>query len=372
MKKKTQFTANPSTDREKKNLLFLNLIKSRKSTSRTELSRLTEINVVTVSNYVNGYLKKGLVLEHGYDISSGGRRPELIELNKEWGCTVGIDLGPDCVKGVLLDLNIQILASDSIEGYGKKDLTILINEILKKLLSASKIDKTRVKKIGISTDSKDTKEEVIKIKNKAEEEIGIPMLIASDAVSAAFGEKALNPDARDSSSVLYVYKDTGNTVFIKDDAFYEADEENNEYAYLRPWGQKLSIASEVKSIVRKGIGTKVVDIAKGRTENITLETVIKAAKEKDEIARDVIKMAGTNLGVRAAYLINSFKPEVLIIGGGVEESADLFLKAFKVSVSRFMLREISEKVRVASAILGKDACSIGAAFLAIREAFIES
>ena len=121
MKKKTQFTADPSTDREKKNLLFLNLIKSRKSTSRTELSRLTEINVVTVSNYVNSYLKKGLVLEHGYDISSGGRRPELIELNKEWGYTVGIDLAPDCIKGVLLDLNIQALASDSVEGYGKKD-----------------------------------------------------------------------------------------------------------------------------------------------------------------------------------------------------------------------------------------------------------
>ncbi|MBL7157500.1 MAG: ROK family protein [Candidatus Omnitrophica bacterium] len=372
MKKKTQFTANPSTDREKKNLLFLSLIKSRKSTSRTEVSKLTEINVVTVSNYVNNYLKKGLVLEHGYDISSGGRRPELIELNKEWGYTLGIDISASCIKGVVMDLGMQVPASDSTEGYGKKDLKLLINEIVKKLLSTSKIDKTRVKKIGISADSKDIKEEIIKIKSELEEEIGIPILTASGAVCAAFGEKAINPDARDSSSFLYIYKDTGESVFIKDDGFYEADEEKIEYAYLKPWGRKLSIISEVKSIIEKGVGTKIVDMAKGDAGNITLETVIKAAKEKDEIAGDVIKMAGTNLGVRAAYLINSFKPEAVIIGGGVEQSGDIFLKALKASVSRFILHDISDKVRLAPAVLGKDACSKGAAFLAIREAFIES
>ncbi|NQU95647.1 MAG: ROK family protein [Candidatus Omnitrophica bacterium] len=372
MKKKTQFTANPSTDHEKKNLLFLNLIKSRKSTSRTEISKLTEINVVTVSNYVNSYLKKGLVLEHGYDISSGGRRPELIELNKEWGYTLGIDVSASCVKGVILDLGMQVLASDSTEGCGKKDLKLLINEIVQKLLNASKIDKIRIKKIGISADSKDIKEEIIKIKSDLEEEMGILILTANGAVCAAFGERALNPDARDSLSVLYVYKDTGEMVYIKDEGFYEADEEKSEYAYLRPWGRELSIIGEVKNIIKKGVGTKIIDMTKGGAGSITLETVIKAAKEKDEVAGDIIKMAGTNLGVRTAYLINSFKPEAVIIGGGVEQSGDIFLKALKTSVNRFILHDVSDKVRLASAVLGKDACSKGAAFLAIREAFIES
>lgn len=371
---KTVFTTQPSSDREKKNLLFLNLIRKHKSTSRTEISKLTNINMVTVSNYVNGYLKKGLVLERGYDASSGGRRPELVELNREWGYAIGIDIGKSYIKGALVDLGLGVLASESTHGYEKENLKSSIAEMVKKLLAASKIDQKRVKKIGIgvSANSGGIAEDIIKAEETIGGEAKIPALAGDAALCAASGEKNLNPEAMETSSILYVYTDLGKGVFIKDDEFYEAVTEEDHYPYLRPWDEGLSIASEAKKIVKQGMGTRIVDIAQGNAKNITLETVVKAAKQKDEIAMDLVRMVGMNLGVRIAYLINALEPGAVIVGGGIEKAGNLFLEPLTSSINRFILQKALNKVRVALATLGEEACAKGSAFLAIREAFIET
>ncbi len=375
LKEKILFTAIPSSDREKKNLLFLDLIKKHKSTSRTELSKLTGVNIVTVSNYINGYLKKGLVIEGGYDVSSGGRRPELVELNREWGYVLGIDIGEKDIKGILADLGMKILANESIRGYKKENLKFFINEILKKLTEGpSKIDKTRIKKIGIgiSENSGNVMEEIVKVKRAIEEEIKIPALIADGVLCAASGEKNLNPEAMETSNVLYIYTELGEVIFIKGDEFYEAADKESEYAYLRPWDQSLSIVSEAKRIIEGGVGSKIVNISRGDVKNVTIETVIEAAKKDDETAIDLLKVSGMNLGVRIAYLINSFEPEDVIIGGGIEKAGELFLGPLTSSINRFILQRILNKVKVTPAILGEEACVKGGAFLAIREVFIEA
>ena len=47
------------TDKERKNLAILEAIRKNGPISRTDISKLTEFNIVTVSNYVNHYIKKG-------------------------------------------------------------------------------------------------------------------------------------------------------------------------------------------------------------------------------------------------------------------------------------------------------------------------
>jgi len=375
LKEKIPFTTPPLTDREKKNLLFLDLIKKRKSISRTELSKLTDINMVTVSNYINAYLKKGLVIEGGYEVSSGGRRPELIALNKEWGYVLGIDIGEKHIRGIVADLDMKVLAEESIRGYKKEKIESLLDKILKNLTEgSSKIDKTRIKKIGIgvSTNSSDVTEEIIKAKETIEKEIKIPALIRKGVLCAASGEKNLNPEAMEASSALYVYTDLGEVILIKDDGFYEAGDKDSEYAYMRPWDRRLSIVSEAKRIIDGGVGSKIVNISRGNAKNVTVETIIKAAREGDEIAIDLLRSSGMNLGVRIAYLINSFEPDAVIIGGGIEKAGKLFLEPLTSSINRFILQRILNKLKVTPAILGELACVKGGASLAIREVFMEA
>src|SRR5664279_3648898 len=80
------------TDKERKNLAILEVVRKNGPISRTDISKLTELNIVTVSNYVSHYIKKGLVVEGELDESTGGRKPVLVELNPKAGYIVGVGL----------------------------------------------------------------------------------------------------------------------------------------------------------------------------------------------------------------------------------------------------------------------------------------
>ena len=64
---------------------------------------MTEINIVTISNYVNNYIQNGLVVEKGLDISTGGRKPTLLELNVKGGYVIGVDVGPNNLIGIIIN-----------------------------------------------------------------------------------------------------------------------------------------------------------------------------------------------------------------------------------------------------------------------------
>ena len=95
------FTYHITQDRERKNLAILELIRRKSPMSRAEISRSLGINIVTISNYIDFYINKKMILEVGLDVSSGGRRPELIELNARGGYVVGVDLGPNVIRAIV-------------------------------------------------------------------------------------------------------------------------------------------------------------------------------------------------------------------------------------------------------------------------------
>jgi len=46
--------------------------------------------VVTISNYIDEFVKRNLVYEKELDVSGGGRRPVLLDLNPQAGFIIGV------------------------------------------------------------------------------------------------------------------------------------------------------------------------------------------------------------------------------------------------------------------------------------------
>ena len=117
------------TDRQRRNLEILDIVRKKGLISRAEISKNTGINIVTVSNYIETYLKKDLLFERGLDISSAGRRPELVEINPHYGYVIGADCGPlnespASMQAVVCDFTTRVKlrveekrAGDNIEDY---------------------------------------------------------------------------------------------------------------------------------------------------------------------------------------------------------------------------------------------------------------
>jgi len=382
------FNYHPLSDRERKNIAILELIRKDGPISRAEISRITDINVVSVSSYIKSYIDAGLVTEKGLDESSGGRRPELIELNKKDIYVIGLSLNSSRISGSLvgIDMNVIKKANALYDRPSPEDSLSIISGVIDDLLKTPGVTSKSVKAIGIGVPHNN----FIFLRDGIEKKFGIPVFAGNDASCAVFGEKMMNPVA-DVADLLYMYSDVGCGIVVRGDIYlgsggsagemqisnmHISKEEEavllRDSRYLKPWGNYLGITSAAKREIERGVGTKMVAIARGEINNVTKEVVIEAARQNDEVASYIIQDAAVNLGIRIAYLVNLFNPEVVVIGGGIEKAGELILNPIIDKVKKFAFSAQANMVKIIPSVLGDDAVSLGAASLAVREVFLRA
>ncbi len=82
--------------------------------SRSDISQKMGINVVSISNYIDDFIKCNLVYEKELDVSEGGRRPVLLDLNPRAGYAIGVGLNLMNMVGLLVDLKGNIITKTQI------------------------------------------------------------------------------------------------------------------------------------------------------------------------------------------------------------------------------------------------------------------
>ncbi len=361
-----QFSFHNLSEKDIKSLKILELITKKNITSRTEISKITGINVVSISNYINKYIKDELITEKGFDVSTGGRKPELVELNKDKNTIVGLDIGDDFIRAVSADIGLSITAKEKSPNPGgsAKEIVAVSRSLIEKILKKSGAVDSSIRAIGIGANG-----DFFSTPGwKKDFHSGVEVFTGDRSSCAAFGEKELNKNIPD-GDFLYIYSDIGYGVVVQDDGNSISSDESE---YLRPWKESLGAVRLAKKDVARGIGTSIVALADGKVENITEDIVIEAAGKKDEVALSIMRGVGMGLGLRIAYLINLFGPKSVILGGGIEKAGDLVLKPIKNIVKKLSFRDRSGAVVIMPGSLGEDAVSAGAASLAAREIFLRA
>ncbi len=387
IEKVNYFRSDLLSEKEKRNITLFELIRKKGPISRTEISNISGINTVSVSHYIKNFLDKKLVLEKGFDISSGGRKPELLELNTKINRTVGIDIGSGAIRVTILDLSGNIVAKEITQAPVKSAteaasrIISLLDEMVKKSgISAA----AAIKAIGVGVPRND----LAPVAGMLEQHFGVDSFAGDHAFCAAFGEKERGVYS-DTKDILYLHSDLGSGVIIKSDSIlgYPAYEDGpsgqeapdmsrqapaDALYYLQKWGQAFGMEHIAKIEAAKGVGTNMVSLASGKIENISARTVIEAAGKNDQLAREIVRRSATNLGIRVAYLINLFSPEVIIMGGGLEAAGEMVLGPVKNVTKKFVLSKSADKVKIVSGILKEDVVSIGSGLLAVREMILKA
>ncbi|NQV04356.1 MAG: ROK family transcriptional regulator [Candidatus Omnitrophica bacterium] len=404
------FAGHSLSDHEKKNFSILELIRRNGPITRADISKTTDLNIVTVSNYINTYINENLVIESGMEASSGGRKPSLVKLREDQGYAIGLDLGHmgasgATMIGVITDLSGRIITR--IEKKREKDSMDRIIEgsldLIEELMTKKGVYKDRIKGVGIGvggvvdeslgTVRDSTRNGIrtsyVSIKGLIEQRFNIPSFLGNDATFAAFGEKmhALPMDIQD---VVYMYSDVGSGIIIKGGIYCGASgsageirvnyPRNGEYlkvsknfSFLLPLGLDLGLVSQATKLIKEGgVKTSIAGASIKDLNSITVERIIEAAKSGDTLAIELLEDAAVNLGVRVAYLTNLFNPEIVIIGGGIEKSGSLFLEPLRRTVRKWAFEEAANVVKIIPAHLGRDAVALGAASVVIRDVFVKA
>ncbi|MGH2887561.1 MAG: ROK family protein [Solirubrobacteraceae bacterium] len=110
---------------------------------------------------------------------------------------------------------------------------------------------------------------------------------------------------------------------------------------------------------RSGLGRA---LAEGR--ELAGPLVTELAHDGDEAAIETIATIGRYLGVAITSLVNTFNPEVVVIGGGVMGAGELLLGPVRTEVASRALPPSRDLVEIVPAAFGVEAGMIGAAALA--------
>ena len=96
----TFITKKPNTDKAIKTLRIYSILLEKKEVSRSDLTLITGVNAVSISQYVSSFIKDGLVIEKEIGESSGGRPPVILQLNESIFC-MGIHILSDQIRVIL-------------------------------------------------------------------------------------------------------------------------------------------------------------------------------------------------------------------------------------------------------------------------------
>ena len=389
-------------DHEKKNLQILDTIRKKGPIARAEISLLIGLNIVTVTSYVDQYIKKGVIEEVGIDVSSGGRKPTLVDLNPGAVFLIGVGLNIVDMIAVLCNLKGEIVYSV------KKDRPLMPGEALvnnmvdlvEELIDKSRVDTGKVHGIGIGIPGIFNRETssvrwpvgllegdlsiTVSIHGIFEEKFGIPTLVDNDANAAVFGEdwygKGLGVQ-----HAIYLYSANGCGFLINGQIYRGAtgsagewlfEEEDNALALLQQayksglWNIDLGITQTAQQGQKENPSSKIYQLVNQDVKKINILTVAKAAEMGDAFANQILKEAGSRLGHKAAFLVNLFNPEIIVVGGGVEAAGTTFLDAVRDKVKHVAISEATDKLRILPSALGENGVPLGAAALVAQNYFI--
>ena len=403
------------TEKERRNLAILDIIRRAREASRAEISRITHLNIVTISNYIDDYISKGLVIEKGLDVSSGGRRPELLELSPKSGYAIGIDLGPPHITddayivAVVIDVSGRIISKTKMkkEDEPQEQFIDKAVSVTQEALAKAKVSKDKIKGIGIGIWGvldryKGTTRYAVErggilsytaLQSALEQKFDISTLIEHDATAGVIGEKWMGLGlAADAENILYICSDSSSGLILNGEIYYGTSKSAGElnlnpppqgggeegcwakYDYgcgFRSRGIDLGISARARAYFesKKNSNSKILDLVGGDIDKISFRIVVEAAKLGDNVGKNLLAEAGDYLGAKISFLINLFNPDTVVIGRGIEKGGDMLLDAVKASIKKWAYEESLKVARVMMTSLGEDSIACGAAALVMQQVF---
>lgn len=398
------------TEKEKRNIDILEILRRRGPISRPEISKEIGINVVTVSNYIDDFIKHNLVYEKELDVSEGGRRPVLLDLNPQGGYIVGVGLNLMNIVGILVDLKGNIITKTQIARPrpSVKEITECLLEVIREIFRRSKEYSSNIKGVGVGIAGLVNKKDGsihwpqkmdhyytyasvdLPLRNLIEREFDLPTLIENDATAAAFGEYWLGMEGN-IKNLIYMFSGVGCGLVINGQIYRGAQGYAGEVSiynfkdqdlfncapgnpcFLKRWEMDLGLIEELKSLLQqdKAAAERFFKLTSSTLENVDLKSIFIANRSKDPLAAAVLDNAAKRLGIKIAYLVNFLNPEMVVIGGGFEEAGEQFLNRVATTVREWTFREVSEDLKIVYSQLRENSVALGAASLVMQRVFAQ-
>jgi predicted NBD/HSP70 family sugar kinase len=126
-----------------------------------------------------------------------------------------------------------------------------------------------------------------------------------------------------------------------------------------------ALTERVDGALRAGAASRIPSIVDGG--EITLEAILEAARDGDQVARQALDETGTYLGIGIANLVNLLNPQLVAFGGSLSLAHEFLMPAAQRVVDERAMGELRHAARIVVSALKADACVLGGVALVLHD-----
>ena len=330
--------------------------------SRIGISERLSLDKSTVTIQVNRLIELGIIreIEAGSSSARGGRRPIHLELSRNYGIVIGIEVQVGSWLAVAVDLSGAILGE--VRGrmrLGPDNAGEAMLDIVAEARSKLCADGRRLLGVGVGTGGLvDPKKSIIRFSvplritapldfgNVVASRIPVPCLIENDANCCAWGELAFNRDEelKDFLFVLAEYRKDDQSIGMYGGFGVGFGIVLGGRVYAGAHGN----AGEFRSAFCQGRGDLQFSLSKELLQRLDREPAA-IAMAADELARNV------------AMMVNTFDIDRVYIGGDIESLDVDFPSLLRQRLEENWMYPFPKDVRILNSSLKERAVAYGAA-----------
>lgn len=368
--------------------LIIDTIRSKGPISRADIAKQLNLTPATITNITAELINKNIIVESELGESTGGRKPILLKINTSSYFILSIYIGSSGFKAAVLDMESKIL--DSVSFKLKCDMKFdlcweHIKESILRLIKNSSINNKKIIGIGVAVDGlvdfNDGKIiyapalgwENIELRYMLEKEFDVPVYVDRDARAMAFSESWYGEGKEvDTFICISVGFGIGAALTYNKQQIRGAAGGFGEFGHF-----KISENGPLCSCGKHGClqsyasESFVIDYAvkngfNGRHE---IDNIIREALIGNTAAIAALETSGKYLGIGIANLINMFNPSLILVGGDLIDTNDIYFNAMMDSAKNNAIEHLYNCVKIKKTFTGRDAIIQGLAVLVLDNLF---
>jgi glucokinase-like ROK family protein len=367
--------------------------------SRLLLAERLAYSKTKANSVIASLLDQGLLEETGLQGSTGGRRPETVQLNGKLGVLVGADLGATSLDVAIMDPGLNVLARHSEAAdvrSGPGVVLARVRQLMRQLLV--QCDKTPRQVIGIGIGVPGPVDfasgqlvnpplmphwDSFSIRDYLREDYTAPVFVDNDVNLMALGELWRLQRSLSNFLVIKVGTGIGCGIVCHGEVYRGANGSAGDVGHIcvDVNGPRchcgnlgcIEIMAGGPAIARMGMeaaacgeSALLAECLQGNGV-ITPMDVAQASRNGDAAANRIIQHAGNLIGQMLASVVNFFNPSHVFIGGGVTRTGPLFLASVRQSVYQRSLALSTRHLEIQYTPLAEQGGLVGAGVLAMQE-----
>ncbi|MEK3941522.1 ROK family protein [Paenibacillus odorifer] len=359
--------------------IVLHTIRRNSPLSRAKVSEMTGLNKATVSNLVAELCAQELVTEVGPGQSSGGRKPLMLHFNSMAGSVIGIELRVKQLTAVLCDLSGGILfESDfSLDNHALPYVLERMKKTISDLIDKAPESPYGIVGIGVGVPGMVDENgvvlfapnlgwEMVDLRGILEAEFAVPVTIDNEANAGAQGELNFGA-AKDVRHLLYISAGSGigSGIIIGGELYKGARGYAGETGHMTIEAQGKPCSCGSRGCWELYASEKTYDHSEFSLPAHTTQELVRYAAAGQEDALHHFSSIGEYLGIGVTNLINSFNPELIVIGGALSEAEAWLGEPLRRVVAERTLPYHKQQLEITFSKLGSRGTMIGAGFSAV-------